>query len=48
VSGSSVIDRRLYAHESPASSNGPLRMDARDAEYADFVRRRTPGLLRSA
>ncbi len=27
---------------------GPLRMDARDADYADFVRSRTHALLRSA
>jgi RNA polymerase sigma-70 factor (sigma-E family) len=42
-----VIDRSQYARASSASSNG-LRMDDRDAEYADFVRSHTRALLRAA
>ena len=42
-----VIDRSQYARAPSASSNG-LRMDARDAEYADFVRSHTRALLRAA
>ena len=43
----SVIDRSHYDRASDASPNG-LRMDARDAEYADFVRSHTRALLRAA
>jgi len=47
VSDTPVIDRSQYARAPNASSNG-LRMDARDAEYADFVRSHTRALLRAA
>jgi RNA polymerase sigma-70 factor (sigma-E family) len=43
-----AIDHRGYDRESPLSAIGSLRMDARDADYADFVRSRTHALLRSA
>jgi RNA polymerase sigma-70 factor (sigma-E family) len=42
-----AIDRRDYDRERLLSAIG-LRMDARDNEYADFVRSRTHALLRSA
>ncbi len=46
--GSAVLDPLEYAHISPAPSNGHPRMDAREADYAHFVRSRTHALLRSA
>lgn len=43
-----VVEPRRYAHVSPHSPIGHLRMDAREADYALFVRTRTHALLRSA
>jgi RNA polymerase sigma-70 factor (sigma-E family) len=49
VTGSVVLEPRGYAHGSPHSLIGHhLRMDAREADYAQFVRTRTHALLRSA
>lgn len=43
-----AIDAHRYDHEAVGSTIGQWRMDARDQDYADFVRARTPALLRSA
>jgi len=48
VTGSAVLEPPGYAHVSLDTSNGHLRMDAREADYAHFVRTRTHALLRSA
>jgi RNA polymerase sigma-70 factor (sigma-E family) len=49
VADSAVLEPPGYAHVSLDTSNGhPSRMDAREADYAHFVRTRTHALLRSA
>jgi RNA polymerase sigma-70 factor (sigma-E family) len=48
VIGSAVLEPPEYAHVSLDSSIGHLKMDAREADYARFVRTRTHALLRSA
>jgi RNA polymerase sigma-70 factor (sigma-E family) len=48
VSGSAVLVPTGYAHVSQYPSIGHLGMDAREADYAHFVRTRTHALLRAA
>jgi RNA polymerase sigma-70 factor (sigma-E family) len=48
VTGSAVLEPRRYAHVSLDTPIGQLRMDASEANYAQFVRTRTHALLRSA
>jgi RNA polymerase sigma-70 factor (sigma-E family) len=48
VSGTAVFEPRGYAHVFLHPSIGHLGMDAREADYAHFVRTRTHALLRSA
>jgi len=48
VTGYAVLEPRGYAHVSLHPPIGHLDMDAREADYAHFVRTRTPALLRSA
>ncbi len=48
MTGSALLEPPGYAHVSLDTSNGHLRMDAREADYAHFVRSRTHALLRSA
>ena len=48
MTGSAVVDPPRYAHVSLDTPIGHLRMDAREADYALFVRARTHALLRSA
>ena len=43
-----TIDRSLDSRGPTSLAIGTLRMDARDADFADFVRSRTHALLRSA
>ncbi len=48
MTGSAVLEPPGYAHVSLDSSIGHPEMDAREADYAQFVRSRTHALLRSA
>jgi RNA polymerase sigma-70 factor (sigma-E family) len=48
VRGSAVLEPAGYAHVSQYPSIGHLAMDAREADYAHFVRTRTHALLRAA
>ncbi len=48
VTGNAVLEPPGYAHVSLDSSIGHPEMDAREADYAQFVRSRTHALLRSA
>jgi RNA polymerase sigma-70 factor (sigma-E family) len=48
VGGIAVVEPRRYAHVSFHSPIGHPEMDAREADYAHFVRTRTHALLRSA
>ena len=48
MNGTAAIEPRRYAHVSLPSPIGHLVLDAREADYAHFVRTRTHALLRSA
>jgi RNA polymerase sigma-70 factor (sigma-E family) len=48
VATSAVVEPPGYAHDSPYPPIGHFAMDAREADYAHFVRTRTYALLRSA
>ncbi len=48
MGGYAVLEPRGYAHVSLHPPIGHLEMDAREADYAHFVRTRTHALLRSA
>jgi RNA polymerase sigma-70 factor (sigma-E family) len=48
MTGIALTDRRLDSPTAAASSIGTVGMDARELEYAEFVRARTHALLRSA
>jgi len=48
VATSAVLEPHGYAHDSHHPPIGHLAMDAREADYAHFVRTRTHALLRSA
>jgi RNA polymerase sigma-70 factor (sigma-E family) len=48
VSGTAAVESRRYSHVSLPSPIGHLILDAREADYALFVRTRTHALLRSA
>ena len=48
MAGYAVLEPRGYAHVSFHPPIGHLEMDAREADYAHFVRTRTHALLRSA